>query len=221
MKRISNPQTVAAYVKQSPYCAVLENLEAELLLLQYKKGELVTSPFEKKQWFQIVVRGSLNIYFIRDDGARYSLSSGKVGYMLGDMELFHPHTASIYTEAAEPLLCLALSIDRNREALLENNPFLQLLCRSLTAKMVAITALNAAPSSLSDRVLSYMRYKCAGQVLKGLEREAFHLHCSARQLQRILNQFMQEGKIVKIGKGAYQLREMTPEPPPSHATVPS
>lgn len=35
MKRISNPQTVAAYVKQSPYCAVLENLEAELLLLQY------------------------------------------------------------------------------------------------------------------------------------------------------------------------------------------
>ena len=82
-----------------------------------------------------------------------------------------------------------------------------MICRSLTEKMAAITALDAAPGSLSERVLSYMRYKCPGGVLKGLEREAFHFHCSARQLQRILNQLEQRGKVVKIGKGAYCLTQ--------------
>ena len=71
--------------------------------------------------------------------------------------------------------------------------------------MATITALDAAPGSLSQRVLFYMRHKCPSGMLKGLEREAFHLHCSARQLQRILNQLEQQGKVVKTGKGAYRL----------------
>lgn len=45
-----------------------------------------------------------------------------------------------------------------------------------------------------------------GGILKGSEREAFHLHCSTRQLQRILNQFEQQGKVVKMGKSAYRLK---------------
>lgn len=169
-------------------------------MLEYEKGELVTASHFEEKLFQVVVHGSLVIYFIRDDGARYSLSSGEADYILGDMDLFLPSTGSIYTEAAEPLLCLALSLDQNREALLESNSFLRLICGSLTAKMAAITALDAAPGSLTDRVLSYMRFKCQGGVLRGLEREAFHLHCSARQLQRIVNQLAAEGKVVQTGK---------------------
>lgn len=109
-----------------------------------------------------MVHGSLVIYFIRDDGARYSLSSGEADYILGDMDLFLPSTGSIYTEAAEPLLCLALSLDQNRETLLASNSFLRLICGSLTAKMAAITVLDAAPVSLMDRTLPYTHLKCRG-----------------------------------------------------------
>ena len=205
MKRIYDPQAVEKWLRDCRYRTVLEKWEPELALLRYEKGELVTSPLPQERWFQVVVQGNLNIYFIRDDGERYSLSSGNSGYILGDMELFHPNDGSIYTEAAEPLLCLALLMDRNREKLLADSLFLQMVCQSLSEKMAAITAMNAAPCSLSQRVLSYMRYKCPDGVLKGLEREAFHLHCSARQLQRILNQFEQQGKVVKTGKGSYRL----------------
>ena len=132
------------------------------VLAGVQKGELVTAPHFEERLFQVVVHGSLVIYFIRDDGARYSLSSGEADYILGDMDLFLPSTGSIYTEAAEPLLCLALSLDQNRETLLASNSFLRLICGSLTAKMAAITALDAAPGSLTDRVLSYMRFKCRG-----------------------------------------------------------
>ena len=208
MEKSYDPREVAAWVEKSRYRGVLERWQSRLLLLRYEKGELVTSPMPEERWFQVVAQGSLNIYFIRDDGGCYSLSTGRRDYILGDMDLFHSSGSSIYTEAAQPLLCLALSIDRNRAALLADPLFLQMVCRSLTEKMEAITALDAAAGSLSARVLSYMRYKCPGGVLKGLEREAFHLHCSARQLQRILNQLVQQGRVVKIGKGAYRL---TPE----------
>ena len=55
------------------------------------------------------------------------------------------------------------------------------------------------------RVLSYMKYKCDDETLKGIEQAAFHLHCSARQLQRIINQSEINGFVKKIGKGTYKL----------------
>ena len=205
MKKFFDPDTIRAYLTKSRYRSVLENLQIDLFLMQYEKGELVTAPFQEETLFQIVVQGSLNIYFIRDDGARYSLSSGEMDYILGDTEVFYPQSDSVYTEAAEPLTCLTFSIDRHRDILLDSTGFLRMAGGSLSAKIKAIAAMDAAPSSLTERVLSYMKYKCEDGVLRGLEQEAFHLHCSSRQLQRILNQCEQEGMIEKIGKGTYRL----------------
>jgi hypothetical protein len=49
-----------------------------------------------------------------------------------------------------------------------------------------------------------MKYKCEDEILKGIEQAAFHLHCSARQLQRILNQSETNGLVKKLGKGDIQ-----------------
>ena len=65
--------------------------------------------------------------------------------------------------------------------------------------------MDASVSSLSERVMNYMQFKCENQTLRGLEKAAFALHCSSRQLQRILNEFVQKGVIEKIGKGSYQI----------------
>ena len=70
-----------------------------------------------------------------------------------------------------------------------------------------MAAIDAAPASLTERVISYMKYKCHDQTLKGIEQAAFHLHCSARQLQRILNRSEAAGFVIKLGKGTYKLVE--------------
>ncbi len=63
---------------------------------------------------------------------------------------------------------------------------------------------SAAPASLTERVMSYMKYKCDNETLKGIEQAAFHLHCSARQLQRILNQSEAAGLVnIKWFYGLY------------------
>lgn len=205
MKRIYNPALVTACLKQTKYEAAMDGLKNHLFVTQYKKGEFITSPLQKEHLFQIVVKGSLSIYFIRDDGSVYSLADGKENDLLGEMEIFPHQISNVYAEANDNLICLALSVETCRSELLEDCRFLQLICESLTRKMESVTTTDAAPASLKQRVLNYMKYKCNMGELRGLQQAAFRLNCSARQLQRILNQYEAGGIIIKTGKGTYKL----------------
>ena len=159
MERIYDKKKIRDYIAKSKYHTVLDALDIEFYLIKYEKGELVSSPFQNELLFQIVEQGSINIYLIRDDGTRYSLSAGTTDYLLGDMDIFYPKSSNIYAEAAESLTCISFSIEKYKEALLSENQFLILLCNSLSAKMGEITAFDAAPASLTERVTSYMKYK--------------------------------------------------------------
>ena len=213
MEKIFDKKKIAACIAKSKYQAVLSTLDLECYLIKYEKGELVSSPFQKEFLFQIIEQGSISIYFIRDDGTRYSLSNGTADYFLGDMDIFYPKSNNIYAEADECLTCIAFSIEKHKEILLSNNKFLELICSSLSAKIGAMTTMDAAPAPLTERVLSYMKYKCDQETLRGVEQAAFRLHCSARQLQRILNQIEAAGLVKKLGKGTYRLSP-APELPP-------
>lgn len=208
MKRIFDEKKITACIAKSKYYSVLDTIDVDFYLIKYEKGEFVSSPFQNESLFQIVEQGSINIYIIRDDGTRYALSNGTTDYFLGDMDIFYPRSGDVYAEAAESLTCIVFSIEKHRESLLSNNGFLALICKSLSAKIGTMTAMDAVPASLSERVMSYMKYKCDHGTLKGIEQASFHLHCSARQLQRILNQSESEGLVKKVGKGAYELCEM-------------
>ena len=205
MEKIYDQKKVAACIAKSKYHAVLDTMDLDFYLIKYEKGEFVSSPFQNTLLFQIVEQGSINIYLIRDDGTRYCLSNGTTDYFLGDMDIFYPRSGSIYAEAAETLTCIAFSIEKHRDMLLSNSRFLTLICNSLSSKIGAMTTIEAAPASLTERVISYMKYKCNDRTLKGIEQTAFHLHCSARQLQRVLNQCEASGLVRKLGKGTYQL----------------
>lgn len=54
--------------------------------------------------------------------------------------------------------------------------------------------------------LNYMQFKCDNHILSGIEKTAFRLHCSPRQLQRILNQLEKDNVVTKIGKGRYIMK---------------
>ena len=98
MQKIYDQKAITDALHQSRYGKVLQNLDVPLFLVQYDKGELVTAPFLPGTWFHVVVQGSLAIYIIRSDGARYALSSGGKDYILGDMELFESNGGNIYSQ---------------------------------------------------------------------------------------------------------------------------
>ena len=205
MKKIYDHKSVELFIEKSTYKDVLMKFKNDIFIVEYEKGEFVTAPFINDLLFQVVIEGMLSIYFVREDGEKYSLSNGKEGYILGDMDIFSSYISSVYTEATEKLICLAMSIEQNKDILINDSDFLRMICKSLAGKMAAITAFNAEPCSLSERVISYMKYKCADNTIKGLEKNSFHIHCSARQLQRILTQLENENIVEKRGKGTYKL----------------
>ena len=107
MERIYDKKEIADCIASSKYHTVLDSLDVDFYLIKYQKGELVSSPFQNEILFQIVEQGSINIYCIRDDGTRYSLSNGAADYFLGDMDIFYPKSNNIYAEAAENLTCIS------------------------------------------------------------------------------------------------------------------
>ena len=111
----------------------------------------------------------------------------------------------VFAEVTQKLTCIAFSTGRYRDVLLKDSEFLFILAKSLTNIIDKITMQNASLPSLQERAYSYMLHKCEDQRLKGVEKAAFHLHCSPRQLQRILNSFVKNGTARKIGKGTYEL----------------
>lgn len=205
MERFYDSSLIEAYLNQTKFNILAKKLQKYLFVTKYQKGEFVTTALQQEHLFQIIVQGSVNIYFIRDDGSVYSLANAKENDLLGEMELFQHQPGNVYAEANSDVICLAISVGACKNVLLANCQFLQLICESLSQKMETITAFDVAPESLKQRVLTYMKYKCSNGEIKGLQKAALHLNCSARQLQRILTQYESEGVMIKIGKGSYKL----------------
>ena len=207
MKQIIEKRRVSDLVAASPYRQLLEKLNIPLFLELYEAGEFISAPWKQQALFQIVCQGEISIYYVRDDGSKYSLSQGREAYCLGEMALFKKDDTTVFAQAVTDVTCLAFLIAGNEEKLLENNQFLRLICQNVTDKLSAAMIRDAVSSSLVERVWNYMQFKCENGILKGLERTAFQLHCSERQLQRIMNDFQSKNIVEKIGKGTYRLKD--------------
>ncbi len=206
MKRIFEKDRIEKALAQSKYQEMLERLPVELFLIEYEVGEFLPLPEKENHLLQIVIEGSLSIYYIRNDGSSYALAISQKDALIGEMEFFgESRTDGIFAEVTQKLLCLAFSTSTNRSVLLKDAGFLCAIAESLIDTIKTITMQNAAPPSLQKRTYFYMLYKCQGKQLKGVEKAAFQLHCSPRQLQRVLNTFVQDGVARKIGKGTYEL----------------
>ena len=210
MKRIYDKAKISAAISNSRYREVLEALDGKLsggfFLTEYESGEFVCAPDAKNDLFQIVVSGVVSIYFIRNDGSSYSLAFSESDVLIGVSELFDIKNTGVFAEANGKVTSLCFLMNENREKLLDNNLFLRMIAKSSSIILDVVTMKDAAPTSLKDRTLAYMHYKCPDKILRGVEKAAFQLHCSPRQLQRVLNELTDCGETEKIGKGAYKLK---------------
>lgn len=206
MKRIFDKDKIEKAVSGSRYRDILGRLPVDFFLTEYEAGEFLPTSEEGGAVLQIVVTGTLSIYYIRDDGSSYALAFSEKDEILGQMEFFGGGGSDvIFAEVKKKLVCIAISADKYKDVLLKDAEFLFVLAQSLTNVIDKITMQNAALPSLQERVYSYMLYRCEEKRLKGVENAAFHLHCSPRQLQRILNSFVENGTAKKTGKGTYEL----------------
>lgn len=180
-----------------------------LRLLSFDKGELLNHPLKPMDHFLIIIEGSIIIYSISPDGiVRYIARSG-YGTLLGDMEFsgYETQNQMLYTEASDRVLCLSIPYKENL-SFLENDPvFLRFVLRQLAGKLSMASTMDAIVPALEDKVLLYLRKMQPSHEITSVNETMQMLHCSRRQLQRVLKKLCDEELIVKTSRGHYRLNE--------------
>ena len=178
-----------------------------LKLVEFKKGEILNDPLQPLNRFYIIVRGSVSIYNLTEDGSIRYISKAASGTLLGDMEFSGAGNQSLYIEAVETVVCLAVPF-RENQSVLENDPvFLRFVLGQLAGKLSLSAVMTASAQTLEEKVLFLLRKVQADHAIASVNHALQALHCSRRQLQRVLKKLCDEGLVVKTGRGCYRLTE--------------
>ncbi|MDO5813189.1 MAG: Crp/Fnr family transcriptional regulator [Bacillota bacterium] len=177
----------------------------EFIMIEYEQGETIINPLEKTSYIQFVVEGTLLISFIDQEGKQTIVSQSEELCILGDMEFVDDLNPMFFAEAKTKVKTLALSLKEDKESLNQDFQFLHTLLNSIASKLKQSSTNQFVYQSVEERFLYYMHYYCKGS-LSSIEEATNYLHCSRRQLQRVLKKLCDEGRIIKEGKGKYKIK---------------
>lgn len=174
-------------------------------LCSYKKGELLSGPHIHQKYLLFIVSGFVQIYGTGSDGRMIPVNMAEKGSLIGDVEFCNARSSNLFSEVVREVLCIGISIADNREILENDNRFLRFLLTTVSAK-VYLTGVQEVPAvSVEEKLIRYLQEECGENGLQEIEHVTMRLQCSRRQLQRVLKNLCEQGKIVKTGKGRYRL----------------
>lgn len=203
MKKIYDSQLIQRYIDEYPIHHLFDD-HYDFHVIRYEKGETLIHPMNDTKMFQFVFKGSVSIYRINFEGKQQFISESDDFIILGDLEFIRKEKPTFFAEASSEVLVFALPFDQNRKKLNQDNRFLHCLLESLTTKMVRNTSYDLIHESVEEKLFYYMKYFCPNQELDQISRAAKNIHCSRRQLQRVLKECCEKGTLMKIGKGKYK-----------------
>lgn len=201
MKIINDPLQIQSAILKLKLNEQFDTSKYQFQIHEYSKSEMVVSPYKGVNGVYFCLSGSARIYNITQDAALVEVQEVKPGTILGDMEFTGAYASKSFVEAYTTFRCLALVKDGNYPLLYEDPHFLMVLLKSVVDKMAHID-LPSIP--IKERVINYMKQDEKHQ-LRGINSALYALHCSRRQLQRILKDLTEKGEVIKVSKGVYQL----------------
>lgn len=178
-----------------------------LKLIQFEKGELLNGPIHPLKGFYIVAEGSVSIYYITEEGSIRHIFKACAGILLGDMEFSGIEREMYYVEATETVICLAIPFQENRN-MLENDPiFLRFVLVQLAEKLSLSSRIDVVTQTLEEKLIFYLSNVEPNHEIVSVSQTLQVLHCSRRQLQRVLKRLCDDNILIKKGRGCYVLKE--------------
>lgn len=205
MEVLRRPAQLRAYLERFRIGSKFSAPDLQFRLLRFGKGECLTAPYQKLEDILFLVKGSVKIYHLRADGGISPVAFVTPGAVFGDMEFATGHPSAYYSETMSEVLCIGLSLVRYGSRLKEDAVFLNEMLRSLGEKLDMVSSLETSSQSLEEKVLFYLEFFCPDGCLHSVNDAVIQLHCSRRQLQRILKKLCGTGQIEKQRRGTYRL----------------
>ena len=207
MREILDKEKLEENIKNSSFLKYFSKRPKALHLYEYEKGELITAPFRILNQLLFIVEGEIKIYGIREDGETYSVSTGRSGTMLGDMEFSGNKKFPYYTEVVERVLCISVPFKENLNDLKEDSVFLNYVIEQLADKLESSSRMELEVKTLEEKVLFYLEEDLEDHMIRNINATVDRLHCSRRQLQRVLKKLCDEDRVEKEKKGCYRLKD--------------
>lgn len=207
MKYIHDEKLLERLLVQEGILDHFETRGLDFRLVEYGKGELLCAPGNPLEDILFIVRGTVQVYGLREDGKWLPVSRGVGHAAMGAVEFVQPGLPVFYTEAVEDLLCVSLPIERNRAVLERDCVFLRYLLECINGMVVTYTLIGHREHSVEERVLTFLRDIQPDHTLHSINQGIMQFHCSRRQLQRVVKQLCDQGKLKKLKKGVYVLAE--------------
>lgn len=203
MKTITDTKLIQQWIKENHIYNYFDTKDLIFEAYSYDKGELITSPNKILNTVMFFISGSVKIYGIREDGSLSSINHLDSPFMIGDLEFSNHGLSPFFTESNTETICLSLSVEKYYDELCHDILFLHLLLKSYSSKLIQASTMNTIAPTIEERLLLYFQ---TNHEIRGIEKATHQLHCSRRQLQRVLKKLCDNNKIEKIGKGSYRLK---------------
>ena len=205
MEVLHRPAQLQAYFEQFHIGSKFTAPDLQFRLLRFEKGECLTAPYQKLDDILFLVKGSVKIYHLRSDGGFSPVGSVTPGAVFGDVEFATGHPTAYYSEAMSEALCIGLSLSRYDNRLRMDTAFLNEMLRSVGEKLAMVSSLETSSQRLEEKVLFYLEFFCPDGCSHSVNDVVMQLHCSRRQLQRVLKRLCDTGQIEKQCRGTYRL----------------
>lgn len=205
MKILNDKLLLNKLIEKNKITSYFDTKNLEFSLYSYEKGELIAQADKKISDIIFLVEGAVTIYVIRDDGTQYTIAENKDFIILGDVEFITDIPSPFFIEVVKPLKVIALPIEKNKSILKKDVIFLNFLLQVFSEKMRWLVNTESYSINLEDKVIRYIKNYCPNGILTNIEKTANLLHCSRRQLQRILKKLVDNNILQKIKKGVYKL----------------
>lgn len=207
MEKIYDKAVIERCLKRSRLSGQFDITGFRFTVFRYQKEEFLSRPQQPLTHFQFLVTGSVALYYLEENGSRKNVAVIDTSGLLGDMEFVLGNTPLFYAEALTPTTVLALPMEEYRPRLEKDCAFLLYLLRQ-AARIKILSARNSVVMPrLEERLLYHLKNDCPRQTLIGMENTAVKLLCSRRQLQRVVKKLEEQGRLEKLGRGRYRLKE--------------
>ncbi len=205
MEKIYHRTVTADCLLKTGISEQFETEKLDFFVIKYQRGELLSQPEQPINCFQFLVKGSVFLYYLDENGARRNVAVMEGEGLLGDMEFVTGSLPFFYTEALTPVTVLALPMETNRERLAKDCRFLMYLLQQ-AARIKIFSARNEVVFPLlEERLVYHLENECSRRTMAGMETTAVKLKCSRRQLQRVVKKLEEQGRLTKLGRGRYRL----------------
>lgn len=200
MKKSYDPTMIRRYIDKYSIQNYFSNTY-DFFLCEYDKNEIIVHPTKKTKCIEFILKGRVAIYSISEEGAQKYVADSHRFTFLGDMEFVLEKEPMFFAECKTKVLSLCLPIKENRKALDQDLKFLHFVLQSLADKVSLFSSQEIFLDTVEEKILHYAK----DHEIKDISLLANNLHCSRRQLQRILAKLCDENVLRKKGKGSYCL----------------